>query len=402
MVTIVTRTDKGSALTWAEADANFTNLNSYKSSRVDSDIIGFNTLEANTLGKISLLDGFIDKFINGNFIDTTDSTNEVLSASHYYENLRPYKDTIDDDQFDNLTSWTGGDIGTGTTTIVTTGSSDAAIGTYAARFNSGASSGVGNRAIQTQDYGAGAIPANFGVTIIINQVAQGTSGNFFQVQIDNGIYIFAFRFYSTGIYYLDSSSQEVLLFPHGTEGEWSEYWMECNSTTKRIMLYAGTVLLADTTATTLLATADDGRVQMRQNGNTQTSRITDVGVFQIGTSALPGTLTLISEAYECDYLPSSAEITVLLDDVSAYTVLNTTFIAYVSIDDGATWQAVTLEERSIYGDSISNPGGSYVRILTGQTDFTSPADKTCRLKVVASGTPVRQVSIFGWALHLIA
>lgn len=370
--------------------------------KVDSDIVGFQMLNANSLGKIFLLDGFLDKFVDGNFVDATESLNEVLNASYYYENLRPYKDTLDDDQFDNLTAWTDDDIGTGTTTIVLTGSSDTAIGANAARFNTGATAGAGNRAIQHQDYGAGNIPANFGVTLIINQVAQGTSGNFFHVQIDNGVYTFAFRFYSTGIYYLDSGSTEVLLFDHGTEGVWSEYWFECNSTTKRIMLFAGTVLLADVTAATLLASTDNGRVQMRQNGNTETNRITDVGVFQLGSSALPAQLTLVSNAYECDFLPARAELVILLDDVSAYTVINTTFIAYLSIDDGSTWQAVTLTERSVYGDSISNLGGSYVRVLTGELDIVSPADKTCRLKVVAAGAPVRQVNIHGWALHLKA
>lgn len=370
--------------------------------RVDSDIVAFHTMDANSLSKINALDGFIDKFVDGAFIDATASLNEVLNASHYYENLRPYKDTLDDDQFDNLTAWTDDDIGTGTTTIVLTGSSDTAIGANAARFDSGAAAGAGNRAIQHQDYGAGNIPANFGVTLIINQVAQGTSGNFFHVQIDNGVYTFAFRFYSTGIYYLNSAATEVFLFDHGTEGVWSEYWIECNSTTKRIMLFSGTVLIADVTATTLLASADNGRVQMRQNGNTETNRITDVGVFQIGSSALPAQLTLISNAYECDFIPACAELVVLLDDVSAYTVINTTFIAYLSIDDGATWQAVTLTERSVYGDSISNLGGSYVRVLTGRVDLVSPADQTCRLKVVAAGSPVRQVGVYGWALHLLA
>ncbi len=74
---------------------------------------------------------------------------------------------------------------------------------------------------------------------------------------------------------------------------------------------------------------------------------------------------------------------------------------YLSIDDGVTWQAVTLTERSVYGDSISNLGGSYVRVLTGRVDLVSPADQTCRLKVVGAGSPVRQVNIHGWALHLL-
>ena len=394
-----------SGLTVADHDTGIMGLAeaSAAAARIYSDIVGFQLMNANNLTKINTLDGFIDKFADGAFIDATASLNEVLNASHYYENLRPYKDTIDDDQFDNLTAWTDNDIGTGTTTIVLTGSSDTAIGANAARFNTGASTGSGHRALQAQDYGVGNIPASFGMTIILNQVAQGGgSGNHFQVQADNGTYIFAFRFHTGGVYYLDSAATEVLLYDHGTEGEWSEYWMECDSATRRIMLFAGTVLIADVIAPTLLASSNSGRVQMRQHGDSVASRITDVGVFQLGSSALPGQLTLISNAYECDFIPSSAELVVLLDDVSAYTVINTTFIAYLSIDDGATWQAVTLDERSIYGDSLSNLSSSYVRILTGRVDIVSPADQTCRLKVVAAGSPVRQVGVYGWALHLLA
>lgn len=369
--------------------------------RVCTDIVAFKSMAASTLPKINLIDGFVDKFMDQSFVDTALTLNETYVSAGYYESLRPYKDTVDDEQFDNLTAWTDGDIGTGTTTIVLTGSSDPAIGTNAARFNTGASTGSGNRAIQVQDYGVGTIPANFGMTTIFCPVAQGNGGgNHFQVQADNGVYIFAFRFHSGGIFYLDSSATEVFLFDHGTEGVWTEYWMECNSSTKRIRLFAGTVLLADVIAPTLLASTNSGRVQLRQHGDGVANRITDVGMFQIGSSALPATLTLISKAYECDFVPRRADVVILLDDISQYTVLNNTFVASLSIDDGATWQNFTLEQRSVYGDSISNLGGSYIVALTGRMKITSVGDKTCRLKIV-SGGEFRQVSIYGWALHLM-
>jgi hypothetical protein len=62
MTTIVTRAGKGSALTWAEADANFTNLNTAKYESGDSPTFG--TVTATTYNGLPVFDGSSDGLVD--------------------------------------------------------------------------------------------------------------------------------------------------------------------------------------------------------------------------------------------------------------------------------------------------------------------------------------------------
>ncbi len=91
-----------------------------------------------------------------------------------------------------------------------------------------------------------------------------------------------------------------------------------------------------------------------------------------GTS--PDNMILISEADSAEADPSNARIVLFEQDVDSITV-GTDIKAYISKDDGVSWQQVTLEDEGDYNANI--------RILSGVADLTATGIGS------ATGYPIR-------------
>jgi len=92
MTTIVTRAGKGSALTWVEGDANFTNLNTYKLENVLEDTtpqLGGN-LDVNSFSIVSVSNGNIMISPNGSGnVMITPNTGQIILGSTNWPTSMP-------------------------------------------------------------------------------------------------------------------------------------------------------------------------------------------------------------------------------------------------------------------------------------------------------------------------
>lgn len=74
---------------------------------------------------------------------------------------------------------------------------------------------------------------------------------------------------------------------------------------------------------------------------------------------------IISESVTAESQPSNAHVVILADD--AAITLNTDFKFYVSVDDGATWEQITLEDSGDYSATEKILTGSVAVAGTGTT-----------------------------------
>lgn len=95
-----------------------------------------------------------------------------------------------------------------------------------------------------------------------------------------------------------------------------------------------------------------------------TKEYSDVGVTN--------NMTLVSELTEAEAEPTEGRLVILEEDVDAVTI-NTDLKAYISLDDGANWEQVTLTDE---GDFDSSK-----RILVGSKSLTDRDDKTMIYKI---------------------
>ena len=92
-------------------------------------------------------------------------------------------------------------------------------------------------------------------------------------------------------------------------------------------------------------------------------------------------MTLISESEEAEAEPSDVRLILFCEPVDTIT-LNTDLMGYASLDDGTTWEQVTLSDEGDYDSGKS--------IFSGDEEMTSQSDQTMRWKVVtANGKHIR-------------
>jgi len=86
-------------------------------------------------------------------------------------------------------------------------------------------------------------------------------------------------------------------------------------------------------------------------------------------------LTLVSTSTEATSEPTKSKVVILMENVSADVTVNTDIKAYVSLDNGANYEQVTLTDKGKY-----NSGGT-IRILTGSETLTDRDDQTMRWNI---------------------
>ncbi|KKN73621.1 hypothetical protein LCGC14_0399370 [marine sediment metagenome] len=86
-------------------------------------------------------------------------------------------------------------------------------------------------------------------------------------------------------------------------------------------------------------------------------------------------MTLISESWEAEAEPTESRLQFLMEDVDAATI-NTDILGYVSLDDGANWETVTLVDE---GDFETGK-----KIIAGTKTLTDRNDQTMVYKIVTA------------------
>jgi hypothetical protein len=111
----------------------------------------------------------------------------------------------------------------------------------------------------------------------------------------------------------------------------------------------------------------------------------EVAEIEMMEAVAPSDMTLISDPFTAEAEPDEAFIVIWEEDVSAVT-LNTDILAYVSIDNGSTWDQATLTEVA----TVENG-----RILTGTADVSARTGTTMVWKITTHNNKELKVHAVG-------
>lgn len=288
----------------------------------------------------------------GRFYDVyTDQTGINSGASQFYDwdsrkligTQRTYKATVIEGNLSTTAGWT---IVTGTVTSIAVTDPNVP-GGYVFELDSGAT--PGNTA-QIRRY-AGAIPASFGATILMSNVTTNGLGEELECQFQNANgHLLRVRKYWNG------TTGVIQFFYNGawntafTSGAWSpgvltECWFECvfnSGSNYTVRFFAGTQELPGFTGNLPGGNAgENGYIGFIQYSTTTANRKSRLGIIEVGSSALPQNMRLVSTAQDVVTEPTTVSMALLFEDVCLQTVIGTDIKADISKDGGTTWYPVT-------------------------------------------------------------
>lgn len=334
--------------------------------------------------------GFVDAFQDSTGVDLTASTNAAYSS--FRTSMVPTRsqaNTFYNDDFDNLTAWTDISSGTGAANIVAyTGDPDPAIGSNGVELTSGATIG-GIGAIE-QDIGT--IPnGKFGIMYIATLEQVGSAGSdSLEITLEtDGNQMLQIRHRDNAIeVWADGAWQLIFALGGNFSTEWWVNAFDLGTGDHKIDVYAGTENVGTYTGV-LPAGTLDGRLTFKQNSGSANNRISQVWITQVGVTQLADNLSLLSVAKEATLEPTRCRLSIYVEDISNVVDPNTNFLAYVSLDDGTTLEAVTLKNQGSMETFENKP----IYLFTASHIFTTSGDQTMRYKISLTGN--QYISIQG-------
>jgi hypothetical protein len=313
----------------------------------------------------------------------TDQTGIDARASRFYDydirkvvgTQRPFASTVaPEEDFENIADWS---INVGATVIHPL-DPDPMVGEVA-ELNTGRV--VGGQAVLRKYFGV--IPATFGVSVLVGMATTLTSASEaleFQVQNNQG-HLLKMRVYTDAVQVFYNGAWNTL-FPYGgSTSTLTEWWLDAahnGGSNYTIRLFAGTQELPGFTGELPRGTSgENGWVGFIQNSASVTNRKGRAAFLQVGSSALPADMSLVSVAQDVVTEPTTVTMAVMFEDVSLQTVINTDLKAWVSKDAGSTWYQVKLAKYYEYKGGVLD-ATKPVYLLAGQVSLPpSGTNKVC-------------------------
>lgn len=320
---------------------------------------------------------------------------------HVIGTQRTYAATVaPEENFDDITDWTT-NVGV---TVVNPGDPDPMVG-MVAEMNTGLT--AGSQSVLRKLFGT--VPASFGVSVLMGMKTANaaTEATEFQIQNNQGHQL-RVRVYTGAIQAFYDGAWNTLFNYGGVTTALTEWWFEVkhNSGSNYTMrLFAGTQELPGFTGNLPSGTAGEngwvGFIQYSGGGNNH--RKAHLAFLQVGSSALPPGINLVSTALAVQAPPRRVSLGLLLEDTCLGTVTNTDVQGWISdrVDGNGNpvWYQVVLAKLGEVASGVLDVTKP-VYLLGGTV--TLPAGGTSNIRSRVTSGNVRYFSLTGWAWAVIA
>ena len=342
----------------------------------------------------------------GEFADAfTDQRGINAAASRYYDydarkvvgTQRPFKNTVaPEEDFDDIRGWSA-NVGV---TIVEPRDRDPMVGKVA-EMDTGAN--AGSVSVLRKYYGP--IPASFGVSVLMGMVTKlRSSAEALEMQVQNGEgHQLKMRVYSGAVEFFHDGAWHRQFAYGGSISILTEWWVEARfngGSSYTIRLFAGTQELPGFTGNLPRGKpGEEGWIGFIQHSSALAHRKSHLAFLEVGSSALPADMSLVSVAKHVVTEPRTVSMAVLFEDVCAQTVINTDLKGWISKDGGANFYQVPLTNFGKRGAGILD--ASKPVLFLGGTVSLPPSgthDVCCRV-TSANG---RYFSLEGYAWRVDA
>lgn len=161
-----------------------------------------------------------------------------------------------------------------------------------------------------------------------------------------------------------------------------EVWVMCvdnGDGTNTINLYSGTELVGTQTGVmpTGIAFANNSLTIM-QRGAANTMRRSHIAQINVGTTQLADTMEAVCLPFSATFSPEIGHVMLMVEDVSNDVVINDNVEVFVTKDNVANWQKVTLAEV-VPGWGRGEIGNlKPIRMFVGSVEFTPGSGQTMR------------------------
>lgn len=337
----------------------------------------------------------------GSFADVfTDQAGINARMSRYYDwdarrvvgPQRAFKDTVaPEEDFESITDWPV-DVGA---IVIDPSDTDPMVGKVAELDTGGTR---GNTSALRKYFGV--IPATFGVSVVMGMVTPNRSAaEATEFQAQNGLgHLLKMRMYLGAVQFFYNGAWTTQFTYGGNTSILSEWWMDAmhnGGSNYTVRLFAGTQELPGFTGSLPGGTlGEDGWVSFVQYSSAVADRKARVGFLQVGTSALPANMDLVSVAHDMGPEPTVISLAVMFEDVSAQTVLNTDLNAWVSKDGGSNWHQVKLASCTKYNSGVLDVTKP-VYLVAGQVAL--PPNGTSNVCCRITSANGRYFSLHGYA-----
>lgn len=335
---------------------------------------------------------FSDVFTNRNGINARASDHYDYDARKVVGPQRSFASSVArEEDFESIADWP---VKLGAT-VINPRDPDPMVGKVA-ELNTGAT--PGNVAVLRKYFGA--IPASFGVSVLMGMGTSATSGADsleFQVQNDRG-HLLKMRVFKGAVQFFYGGAWHTQ-FPYGgTTSILTEWWFDAvhnGGSSYTVRLFAGTQELPGFTGSLPGGTrGENGWVGFVQNSSTIPNRKSHLAFLQVGRSALPANMSLVSAAHEVVAEPTTISMAVMFEDVCAQTVINTDLRGEISKDGGRAWYPVPLKNFGKWGRGVLD-ANKPVYLLGGTV--TLPASGTHEVCCRITSANGRYFSLQGYA-----
>lgn len=285
----------------------------------------------------------------GRFADAfTDQTGINARASRYYDYdarkvvgpQRAFKNTVaPEEDFGDIKDWST-NVGV---TVVDPSDRDPMVGKVAEMDTGGK---PGNLSVLRHYYGP--IPASFGVSVLMGMATKLTSAaEALEMQVQNNQgHQLKMRVYSGAVDFFHDGAWHRQFAYGGSISILTEWWVEARfngGSSYTIRLFAGTQELPGFTGNLPLGpSGENGWIGFIQHSSSLAHRKSHLAFLEVGRSALPANMSLVSVARDVATEPRTISLAVLFEDVCAQTVINTDLEGWISKDGGATYYQVPL------------------------------------------------------------
>ena len=337
----------------------------------------------------------------GSFADVfSDQTGINAGASQYYDYDsrkvigpdRAFRSTVArEEPFNDIRSWTS-NVGV---TVVNPRDADPNVG-RAAEMNTGAI--PGNASVLRKYFGP--IPATFGVSVLMGMAtANSSAAEALEVQVQNNQgHELKMRVYAGAVQFFYDRAWHTQFGYGGSTATLTEWWFDAafnGHSSYTVRLFAGTQELPGFTGNLPKgAPGENGWVGFIQHSSTKANRKAHLAFVEVGSSALPANMSLVSVAEDVVTEPATISMAVMFEDVCLQTVVNTDLKGWISKDGGATWYQVTLTKYEKQGGGVLDASKPIYFLVGSATLPHSGTHSVCCRITSANG---RYFSLDGYA-----
>ncbi len=352
----------------------------------DTALAAYLALQAGHLPKHKLINGVVDAFMDQSGVDLTNSVNHLYDTPRSgFAPTRSQAETIVVDNFDTLTGWTKSCTGSGSAAIFyNTDPVDPALNGNALKLATGGT--LGSVARVQKDIGS--VPASFSIgfqsRMSVNLMA-GSDAFHVDLQNVNNKELKIRQRYNAFEIFQDGAWQ--LCITHPRHNLFMEAWVEAidqGDGTHRVQVLLGTQIIFDRIGYLPGSTGINGLLVIYQESGANNNRVTDLSYVHIGPSQKADNLTLTSNPVTAEFVPTAANLLLLIEDVSVSVDINNNVIGEVSNDNGATWEAVTMARKGTFCPGEIDPPKN-TDIFTGTLTFAVSGGTAMRWRIRATG-----------------